>query len=306
MSNRFPVLDRIFLWRVGYCDPEHPDDVLCGGDLAVWDDGRVDPIGSAPGERDMLDAEMRFTQSLVNALSLPDDWNRLLGGECHKPYWEKLQILLRAERAQHDVFPPEDQLFTAFHFTRYADTRVVILGQDPYPNPGEAHGLCFSVPDGIGKPRSLINIYKLLQADRRIVPPSDGNLEGWARQGVLLLNTILTVRQGAAGSHLRWGWETFTDQVISVVNAKPHRVVFILWGEPAREKKHLIDTSRHSVIESAHPVSRANARIKFAESRPFSQTNQLLEESGLTPIDWASLSSATEQLGTETTSGVDV
>jgi len=281
--------ERVGLWRVGYCDPDHPDVVLDGGDLAVWDDGRVESVGSSPSERDMIDAEVRFTQSLVDALSLPDDWHELLGGECYKPYWETLQIFLRDERRQHTVYPPEEQVFSAFRFTRYADTRVVILGQDPYHQPGQAHGLCFSVPEGITRPRSLINIHKELQLDLGIGPPEHGNLESWARQGVLLLNTTLTVRRDEPNEHHGRGWETFTDEVIKAVNEKSNRVVFILWGAAARSKKKLIDTTRHRVVEAAHPTSRPNAHDPFLGSRPFSKANRFLEEAGVSPIDWATV-----------------
>ena len=183
------------------------------------------------------------------------------------------------------MYPPSDQVFAALHLTPFADTRVVILGQDPYHGPGQAHGLCFSVADGVAVPPSLVNIYKELQSDLGIAPPRRGDLSAWARQGVLLLNTTLTVRRGAAASHQGKGWETFTDEVIGAVNRKPHRVVFILWGSHARRKKQLVDTSRHTVIESAHP-SPLSAHNGFFGSRPFSRTNAALEAADLTPIDW--------------------
>ncbi len=285
---------RLGLWHADYYDPEHPDDLLCGGALAVWDDGRVESVGSSPSERDMLDAQMRFDQSLVDALSLPDDWRALLGGECYQPYWEELQIFLRDERGEHTVYPPEEQVFNAFRFTRYANTRVVILGQDPYHKHGQANGLCFSVPEGVTKPPALRNIHKVLQLDRDVWPsehgnPEHGNLESWARQGVLLLNTTLTVRKGQANAHQKRGWERFTDEVIKAVNEKPERVVFILWGADARSKRKLINTTRHRVVESAHPTSRPSAHDPFLKSRPFSKANRLLEEAGVPPIDWATV-----------------
>ena len=181
------------------------------------------------------------------------DWNPVLRGEFDKPYWNELQQFVADERARHTVFPPPDQVFAALHLTPYEATRVVLLGQDPYHGPRQAHGLCFSVQDGVQLPPSLVNIYKELRDDLGIETPSHGNLESWARQGVLMLNTSLTVRSGAAASHQGKGWEIFTDEVLRTVNAKPHRVVFILWGSHARKKKALIDTSRHTVIESAHP-----------------------------------------------------
>jgi uracil-DNA glycosylase len=280
---------RLGLWHVDYSDPGHPDELLCGGSLAVWDDGRVEDVGSSPSERDMIDAQVQFTESLVDALSLPDDWHELMGGECYKPYWETLQIFLRGVRRQHTVYPPEEHVFSAFRFTRYADTRVVILGQDPYHQPGQAHGLCFSVPEGITRPRSLINIHKELQSDLGIGPPDHGNLKSWARQGVLLLNTTLTVQRDEPNKHRGRGWETFTDEVIKAVNEKPSRVVFILWGAAARSKKKLIDTAQHRVVEAGHPTSRPNAHDPFLGSRPFSKANQFLEEAGVAPIEWATV-----------------
>ena len=213
------------------------------------------------------------------------DWNPVLRAEFDKPYWANLQHFVAGERARHVVFPPADDVFAALHLTPYATTRVVILGQDPYHGPGQAHGLCFSVRRGVAVPPSLANIHKELQADLGVAPPPDGNLEAWARQGVLMLNATLTVRAGQAASHQGKGWETFTDEVLRAVDGKPHPVVFILWGASARRKKSLIDLSRHTVIESAHP-SPLSAHNGFFGSRPFSRTNAALEVAGLTPIDW--------------------
>jgi uracil-DNA glycosylase len=214
------------------------------------------------------------------------DWNPVLRGEFAKPYWPQLQQFVADQRARYTVFPPESQVFAALHLTSYADTRVVILGQDPYHGPRQAHGLCFSVQRDVPIPPSLANIYKELEADLGIAPPSHGNLESWARQGVLLLNTTLTVRAGQAASHFGKGWEVFTDEVLRIVNAKQQRVVFLLWGSNARKKKALIDQSRHVVIESAHP-SPLSAHNGFFGSRPFSRANMALIEAGLQPIDWA-------------------
>ena len=168
------------------------------------------------------------------------DWNPLLRGEFEQPYWHELQRFVADERRKCTVFPSEPEVYAALHLTPYADTRVVILGQDPYHGNGQAHGLCFSVQRGVAVPPSLANIYAELQSDLGIERPAHGNLEAWARQGVLMLNTCLTVRSGQAGSHHGKGWERFTDQVLRVVDDKPTRVVFLLWGAPARKKRALI------------------------------------------------------------------
>lgn len=213
------------------------------------------------------------------------DWNPVLRGEFAKPYWQSLQQFVAEERAHHTVYPPADDVFAALHLTPHASTRVVVLGQDPYHGPRQAHGLCFSVRPGVDVPPSLANIFKELQADLGITPPGHGNLAAWARQGVLLLNTTLTVRAGQAASHQGKGWEVFTDEVLKAVNSKQHRVVFLLWGASARRKKSLIDLERHVVLESAHP-SPLSAHNGFFGSKPFSRTNAALEQAGLQPIDW--------------------
>ncbi len=213
------------------------------------------------------------------------DWNPLLRGEFEKPYWHQLQQFVRDERSSGMVYPRHEEVFAALHLTPYADVRVVILGQDPYHGAGQAHGLCFSVQHGVAVPPSLLNMFKELRDDLGISPASHGNLTKWAQQGVLLLNTTLTVRAGSAGSHHGKGWETFTDEVIRVVNTRDF-VVFVLWGANARRKKSLIDASRHTVIESAHP-SPLSAHNGFFGSRPFSRINAALEASGHSAIDWA-------------------
>lgn len=213
------------------------------------------------------------------------DWNPLLRGEFDKPYWSTLRDFVRNERSRHVVYPPHAEVFTAIHVTSCADTRVMILGQDPYHGPNQAHGLCFSVRRGVGVPPSLVNIHKELSTDLGIAPPLHGNLEHWARSGVLLLNTTLTVRAGQAASHQGKGWETFTDQIIRVVNDKTDPVVFVLWGASARKKKALIDTSRHAIVESAHP-SPLSAHNGFLGSKPFTAVNEALIARGREPIDW--------------------
>ena len=213
------------------------------------------------------------------------DWNPLLREELAKPYWAELQVFVAAERAEHPVYPKPDDVFAALHLTPYASVKVLILGQDPYHGPKQAHGLCFSVQPGVAPPPSLRNIFKEMEDDLGHPPPNHGDLEAWATQGVLLLNTSLTVRGGQAASHQGRGWEVFTDQVIRAVNDKPDAVVFILWGAAARKKKSFIDTGRHTIIESAHP-SPLSAHNGFFASRPFSRTNEALIAAGRDPVDW--------------------
>lgn len=213
------------------------------------------------------------------------DWNPILRAEFDEPYWAELQSFVADERARGPVYPPASDVFAALHLTSYADTKVVILGQDPYHGAGQAHGLCFSVRPDVAVPPSLRNVYQELRDDLGCAIPKHGNLEQWARQGVLLLNTTLTVRAGQAASHQGKGWERFTDRVIGAVNDKSERVVFLLWGAPSRKKKSLIDTSRHTIIESAHP-SPLSAHNGFFGSRPFSRANEALREAGRDPIDW--------------------
>ncbi len=212
------------------------------------------------------------------------DWNPLLRTELEKPYWADLQAFVAGERTEHPVYPAPDEVFAALHLTPYADVEVLILGQDPYHGPGQAHGLCFSVKPGIAPPPSLRNIFIEMQSDLGLPPPNHGCLYSWARQGILLLNTTLTVRAGHAASHQGKGWEVFTDEVIRAVNDKRERVVFILWGASARKKKALVDTSRHVIIESAHP-SPLSARNGFFGSRPFSRANEALVAASRPPVD---------------------
>jgi uracil-DNA glycosylase len=213
------------------------------------------------------------------------DWNPILRGELDKPYWQELQQFVAAERRRATIYPPHDEVFAALHLTSYESTRVMILGQDPYHGPQQAHGLCFSVRRGVRIPPSLANIHRELHDDVGVPIPDHGNLEAWARQGVLLLNATLTVRAGQAASHQGKGWETFTDEVIRTVGSKPDHVVFILWGSSARKKQALIDRQRHTIIESTHP-SPLSAHNGFFGSKPFSRTNEALVAHGQQPIDW--------------------
>lgn len=227
-------------------------------------------------------------------MQVPGDWSEELADEFGKSYWRDLQDYLEKERQSHAVYPPEDQVFTAFRLTSFAETKVVILGQDPYHQPGQAQGLAFSVPAGVRIPPSLRKIHQELCSDLGSERPIHGNLGSWARQGVLLLNATLTVRDSDPNQHHGQGWERLTDRVISVINDKPTPVVFMLWGGSARAKKELIDTGRHCVIEAAHPAARANARDPFLGSRPFSRANRFLEDTGQVPINWTSVSRPTD------------
>lgn len=213
------------------------------------------------------------------------DWNPLLRDQLQEPYWAELQAFVAAERATRTIYPPPDDVFAALHLTPFAGVKAVVLGQDPYHGPGQAHGLSFSVRPGVAVPPSLRNIFAEREADLGLPPPPHGCLGAWARHGVLLLNATLTVRAGQAASHQGRGWERFTDEVIRVVAAKPERVVFLLWGASARRKKALVDTTRHVVIESAHP-SPLSAANGFFGSRPFSRTNEALVAAGREPVDW--------------------
>ena len=216
---------------------------------------------------------------------LPDAWRAVLADELEKPYLKSCAAFLEAERAAHPIFPPENEVFTAFALTPYERVNVVLLGQDPYHGDGQAHGLCFSVKPGIRPPRSLANMYKELESDLGIAPASHGCLTSWAEQGMLMLNAVLTVRAHEPNSHKDQGWEKFTDAVIRKVNDKSDRVIFVLWGGYAKKKAKLIDRARHVVIEGVHP-SPLSANGGFFGSKPFSEINRLLREVGKPEIDW--------------------
>ncbi|MCM2473298.1 uracil-DNA glycosylase [Rhizobium sp. CG5] len=219
-------------------------------------------------------------------IRLEDSWKRVLGPEFSSPYMQQLRAFLLAEKAQgKHIFPRGPEYFRALDLTPLEHVRVVILGQDPYHGAGQAHGLCFSVQPGVRTPPSLVNIYKELQADLGIAPARHGFLESWARQGVLLLNSVLTVEEARAASHQGKGWERFTDAVIRTVNDECQNVVFILWGAYAQKKAAFVDQTRHLVLKSPHP-SPLSAHNGFFGSRPFSKANEFLVSRGLEPIDW--------------------
>ena len=214
-----------------------------------------------------------------------NDWGELLADEMKKPYYQDLRRFLIDEYRTRRVFPDMYAIFNALHCTSFAETKVVILGQDPYHGEGQAHGLSFSVQPGVEPPPSLKNIFQELSSDLGCRTPKSGCLAPWAKQGVLLLNTVLTVRAHAAASHHGHGWETFTDKIIALLSARKKPLVFILWGAPARRKKAMIASPPHAVIESAHP-SPLSAFRGFFGSRPFSRANAFLESTGQSPIDW--------------------
>jgi uracil-DNA glycosylase len=216
---------------------------------------------------------------------IPGSWKHELADEFAKPYWAELQEFVTREREEHTVYPPADEVYTAFQLTPFEDVHVFLLGQDPYPGPNQAHGLCFSVKQGVPLPGSLRNMYKELHDDLGIAPAKTGYLVKWAEQGMLMLNAVLTVRAGQPNSHKGKGWEAFTDEVIRRVGEKDDPVVFVLWGAYAQKKIKLIDTDKHTIIQSAHP-SPLSAANGFFGSRPFSKVNAALKKHGHKPIDW--------------------
>lgn len=221
-----------------------------------------------------------------NRIKLEKSWKAALSAEFAQPYMQQLSDFLRQEKQQGKViFPPGSLIFNALDLTPLPQVKVVILGQDPYHGPGQAHGLSFSVPEGIKVPPSLVNIYKELKRDLNIPIAEHGNLQSWAEQGVLLLNTTLTVQQGQAGSHAKAGWQRFTDQIIQCVSEQQDHVVFMLWGAHARSKAQLIDASKHLILTSAHP-SPLSAYRGFLGCGHFSECNKYLQRTGQTPIAW--------------------
>lgn len=216
---------------------------------------------------------------------LPADWRSVTQEQMSAEVITRIQNFLQNESSQHTIFPRLNNVFKAFECTPFENVRVVLLGQDPYHDENQAHGLCFSVQDRVTIPPSLRNILKELESDLGYPSPGTGNLQYWAEQGILLLNTVLTVRAHVAGAHHDCGWEEFTDQVIMAVNNKKHPVVFVLWGTHAQKKHSLIDVSRHSIVASSHP-SPLSAYRGFMGSRPFSTINRILRDNGQQPIDW--------------------
>lgn len=222
---------------------------------------------------------------VMKMIVFKNDWQELLKEEFEKEYYLRLRKFLIAEYKTKMVHPDKYDIFNALHYTAYGDVKVVILGQDPYHGPNQAHGLSFSVKPGVKPPPSLLNIYKELKDDMQCYIPNQGYLKKWADQGVLLLNTVLTVIEGQANSHKNIGWEQVTDKIISLLNARQEPIVFILWGNNAQSKVSLITNKNHKIIKSVHP-SPLSASRGFFKSKPFSQTNEILRSQGERPIDW--------------------
>ena len=227
-----------------------------------------------------------MSMSETRTIQLESSWLQRLEAEFSEPYMVQLRAFLVEEKKQHRVFPPGKQIFNAFTYTPFDQTRVVVLGQDPYHGEGQAHGLCFSVRRGVRPPPSLQNIFKELHADLGVPRPSHGELTHWCEQGVLLLNTVLTVRAHQANSHRKRGWETFTDKVIETLNTQRQGLVFVLWGSAAGRKAEMIDESRHLVLRAPHP-SPLSAHRGFMGCGHFSRINEHLESMGMDPIDWS-------------------
>ncbi len=216
---------------------------------------------------------------------IQNDWLEPLKPEFRKPYYAELFKFVQNEYATRKIFPPSDDIFNAFHLTPLHEVKVVILGQDPYHNDGQAHGLCFSVKPDVEVPPSLVNIYQELHDDLGCYIPNNGYLVKWAKQGVLMLNTVLTVRAHQANSHRGMGWEEFTDAAIRILNEQDRPIVFILWGSPAQKKAQMLNNPKHLILKAPHP-SPLSAYRGFFGSRPFSKTNEFLVKNGLAPIDW--------------------
>lgn len=301
------------VWVVGYRDPDRPDEMLTGGALVVTDEGEVHRIGSTPDAVDLLmeslgrspfgmedDVWSREGESI--ALLADEDpaeaaglaalaasrrpWPEVLGEEFTRPYFQEMMRFVDRERRAGEVYPPAGDLFAAFHLTPYDKVKVVILGQDPYHQPGQANGLCFSVRrDVVRLPPSLRNIHRAMAQDG-FTPPPHGDLTGWARQGVLLLNTALSVRDSEANSHAKQ-WREFTDAVITKLSKRKRPVVFVLWGKLAHRKRELINEDRHQVLTAPHPAARGRFQAEFREAGTFTDVNRRLESLEVAPIEWA-------------------
>ena len=223
-------------------------------------------------------------QDLTEYLHDPS-WKKLLGAEFEKPYMKELEATLEKEYESKTIYPKPENIFAAFNLTPFHKIKVVIIGQDPYHGPNQAHGLCFSVLKGVKIPPSLVNIYKELESDLGILPPTHGNLESWANEGVLLLNALLTVEDGSPMAHKNLGWDQFTDRVIDLINEHKENVVFLLWGAPAQKKAKSVDEKKHCVLKTVHPSPLSSYRGYFG-CQHFSKCNEFLKSKGINPIDW--------------------
>lgn len=219
-------------------------------------------------------------------VNIHESWANLLSDEFNKPYFEALKVFVTSEYREYECYPLPSQIFSAFNYCRFNDVKIVIIGQDPYHGAGQANGLCFSVNDGISHPPSLINIFKEIETDLGIEYPKSGNLERWAKQGVLLLNATLTVRANRAGGHQKKGWEQFTDAVINLINKEKKDVIFLLWGGFAKQKVKFIDRSKHQILTSGHPSPLSANRGYWFGNKHFSQTNTYLIQKGSNPVHW--------------------
>ena len=219
---------------------------------------------------------------------IPEDWKEFLAGVCAKPFFKRLEAFVTKESLNHVVYPPRDEIFAALSHCPLNSLKVVIIGQDPYHGPSQAHGLCFSVRKGVRVPPSLVNIYKEAGTDVNMKRPTHGCLTSWSSQGVLLLNTVLTVRKGVANSHQKKGWEEFTDSIIHLINSKLENVVFLLWGAPAGKKAEFINKKKHCVLQSSHPspLGATKTKAPFIGSKCFSKANEYLKEHDKNPINW--------------------
>lgn len=279
------ALDDLML-ALGLWPGREPAEVF-GVELAVGYDG---PVGTDTESLLLLaDHDQEEAADLMAYAAAMRPWSGAMKGEVEKPYWAELRAFVKSERGRGEVYPSQAKMFAAFHLTPFDDVKVVVLGQDPYPNPGQAMGLSFSVPAGVPLPVSLRSIYAAMRAEG-LTPPPDGDLAGWARQGVLLLNTALTVPRGGAGRHLTV-WRPFTDAVISRLNAREEPVVFVLWGEKAQRvlRRGLVDAERHPVVTAPHPAARGDAQRRFREARTFGRVNDELIRLGRAPIVWATI-----------------
>jgi uracil-DNA glycosylase len=300
------------VWVVDYRDPDHPDEMLIGGALVVTDEGDVHGIGSTPdavevlmeslgrssfgmaddvwsreGEGLALLADEDFDEAagLAALAALRRPWPCTLDEELSKPYFKELMRFLDRERRTASIYPPPGDLFAAFHLTPYEEVKVVILGQDPYHQPGQANGLSFSVPQDVLKlPPSLRSIHASMAQDG-FTPPRHGDLTAWAQRGVLLLNTALTVRDSEANAHAKQ-WREFTDAVITKLSNRQRPVIFVLWGKAAQRKRHLIDETRHEVVIAPHPAARGRFQTAFREAGTFAEVNRRLEALEIAPVEW--------------------